>query len=54
MQPRLQKWISEGEESESEHMDRLLLINDTINQVCERYDSFKKGDFSATVVIDAS
>ncbi|KAK0552953.1 ARF-binding protein [Tilletia horrida] len=52
--PRIQKWISEAEEAESTHLDRLLLINDLINKICERYDSFKKGDFSATAEIDPS
>lgn len=54
IQPRLQKWISEGEEGEMEHMDRLLLINDLINQVIERYQACRKGDFSKLVTIDAS
>lgn len=55
VQPRLQKWISqEQEEEESEQMDRLLLLNDLVNQVWERYQAFKKGDFSASVHIDPS
>ncbi|KDN39951.1 VHS-domain-containing protein [Tilletiaria anomala UBC 951] len=55
VQPRLQKWISEvEEEDENSSMDRLLLINDTINQVIARYASYVKGDFSATVSIDPS
>ncbi|UZJ56883.1 hypothetical protein CBS101457_006203 [Exobasidium rhododendri] len=54
VQPRLQKWIEEGEEGETEHMDRLLLINDLINNVNERYQSFKRGDFTASVTIDPS
>lgn len=55
VQPRLQKWISqEEEESESEQMDRLLLLNDLVNQVCERHRSFQRGDFSASVHIDPS
>lgn len=54
VQPRLQKWISEAEDGESEHMDRLLLLNDLVNQVCERHEAFKKGDLSATVRIDPS
>jgi ADP-ribosylation factor-binding protein GGA len=35
-------------------MDRLLLINDLINNVIGRYQSFKKGDFTASVTIDPS
>ncbi|KAK0536694.1 ARF-binding protein [Tilletia horrida] len=54
VQPRIQKWVSEAEEAESTHLDRLLLINDLINKVCERYESFKKGDFTATAEIDPS
>lgn len=32
----------------------MLLINDLINNVIERYQSFKRGDFSAQLVIDPS
>lgn len=52
VQPRLQKWISDAEDGESQQMDRLLLLNDLVNQVCERYQAFKKGDLSKTVQID--
>lgn len=34
--------------------DRLLLINDLINNVNARHESFKKGDFTAKVTIDPS
>lgn len=34
--------------------DRLLLINDLINNVNERYQSFKRGDFTVQVTIDPS
>lgn len=54
VQPRLQKWISDAEDGESEQIDRLLLLNDLVNQVCERYQAFKSGDLSATVNIDQS
>lgn len=55
LQPRLQKLIGEGDEDgESTHMDRLLLINDLINQVCDRHKSYRKGDFSVQVTIDPS
>ncbi|CEH16890.1 Cytosolic sorting protein GGA2/TOM1 [Ceraceosorus bombacis] len=54
VQPRLQKWIGEAEEEESEHMDRLLLINDLINQICDRHQAFARGDREAKVTIDAS
>jgi hypothetical protein len=36
------------------NLDRLLLINDLINRVCERHEAFVKGDFSATAAIDPS
>lgn len=32
--------------------DRLLLINDLINNVTNRYEAFKAGDRSATADID--
>lgn len=54
VQPRLQKWISQEEDSESSLTDRLLLLNDLVNQICERYEAFKKGDLSAQATIDAS
>lgn len=54
IQPRLQKWISQEEDNESDQMDRLLLLNDLVNQVCERYQSFRKGDLSAKAHIDPS
>lgn len=34
------------------YSDRLLLINDLINNVIKRYDAFKAGDRSATAEID--
>lgn len=34
------------------NLDRLLLINDLINNVIKRYDAFKAGDRSATAEID--
>ncbi|GAA5984751.1 hypothetical protein JCM10908_003485 [Rhodotorula pacifica] len=52
VQPKLQKWIAESAESNPEGMDRLLLINDLINNVIKRYDAFKAGDRSATAEID--
>jgi hypothetical protein len=55
VQPRLQKMIGDAqEEEESKHLDRLLLVNDLINQVNERYQACKKGDFSIKVTIDPS
>ncbi|EPQ31790.1 uncharacterized protein PFL1_01122 [Pseudozyma flocculosa PF-1] len=60
VQPRIQKWIGEaegaddGEADSHVGMERLLLINDLINQVCERYKAFTRGDWSATANIDPS
>ncbi|PWN49391.1 VHS-domain-containing protein [Violaceomyces palustris] len=56
VQPRIQRWISDAEEDEgvNQQMDRLLLMNDLINQVCERYVAFSKGDFTAKAIIDPS
>ena len=59
VQPRIQKWIGDVEESSttadaSDNMDRLLLVNDLINQVVERYKQFTKGNYSAQAHIDPS
>ncbi|EGU11103.1 VHS domain-containing protein [Rhodotorula toruloides ATCC 204091] len=52
VQPKLQKWIADSSENHPESMDRLLLINDLINNVIKRYEAFKAGDRSATAEID--
>ncbi|GAA5962499.1 hypothetical protein JCM21900_002505 [Sporobolomyces salmonicolor] len=52
VQPKLQKWIGESAENNPDAMDRLLLINDLINNVIKRYESFKAGDRSATAEIN--
>ncbi|GAA6023385.1 hypothetical protein JCM11491_006454 [Sporobolomyces phaffii] len=52
VQPKIQKWIGESAENNPDAMDRLLLINDLINNVTKRYESFKGGDRSATADID--
>ncbi|CDW96880.1 hypothetical protein [Sporisorium scitamineum] len=61
VQPRIQKWIGDVEESTggdaaagADNMDRLLLVNDLINQVVERYKQFTKGNYSAQAHIDPS
>ncbi|GAC97278.1 hypothetical protein PHSY_004863 [Pseudozyma hubeiensis SY62] len=59
VQPRIQKWIGDVEEGSgggeaADNMDRLLLVNDLINQVIERYKQFTKGNFDAKVTIDPS
>ncbi|EJF63733.1 VHS-domain-containing protein [Dichomitus squalens] len=45
--PKIQKWISNAEEDDPESLDTYLQINDQINTVLNRYESYKKGDFSA-------
>ncbi|KAM0786809.1 hypothetical protein ACM66B_002241 [Microbotryomycetes sp. NB124-2] len=52
VQPKIQKWISESSENELGQVDRLLLMNDLINNVVRRYESFKAGDRTATAEID--
>ncbi len=53
MQPKIQKWVADSAEEEaSDNMDRLLMMNDLINNVVNRYEAFKKGDRSATAEID--
>ncbi|KAI8448168.1 hypothetical protein BY996DRAFT_6433354 [Phakopsora pachyrhizi] len=52
VQPKLQKWIGESAENQPDMMDRLLLINDLTNNVLQRYNAFKNGDFSATAEIN--
>lgn len=45
--PRIQKWISDAESHDPESLDTFLQINDQINTVLGRYESFKKGDYVA-------
>ncbi|GAA5865922.1 hypothetical protein JCM1840_006302 [Sporobolomyces johnsonii] len=52
VQPKIQKWIGESAENNPDAMDRLLLINDLINNVIKRYEAFKAGDRSATAEIN--
>lgn len=43
--PKIQKWINEESEGEgSDLMDRLLMINDLLNNVIERYEACRRGD----------
>ncbi|KZT53581.1 VHS-domain-containing protein [Calocera cornea HHB12733] len=47
--PKLQKWISDAESSSSEDahvLETCLELNDLINSVLNRYESYLKGDFS--------
>ncbi|TDL19030.1 VHS-domain-containing protein [Rickenella mellea] len=45
--PKIQKWISDAETNDPEMLDTFLQINDQINSVLNRYESFKRGDFVA-------
>ncbi|KAI0746834.1 VHS domain-containing protein [Daedaleopsis nitida] len=45
--PKIQKWISNAETDDPESLDTYLQINDQINTVLNRYESYKKGDFTA-------
>ncbi|TIA79666.1 hypothetical protein E3P98_03167 [Wallemia ichthyophaga] len=45
--PKLQKWISDASESDPDLLERLLQINDLINNVVNRYTAFKNGDYDA-------
>ncbi|KZO94549.1 VHS-domain-containing protein [Calocera viscosa TUFC12733] len=47
--PKLQKWISDAESASSEDpqvLETCLELNDLINSVLNRYESYLKGDFS--------
>lgn len=44
--PKIQKWISDAETEDPESLDTFLQINDQINSVLNRYDAFKRGDYS--------
>jgi len=44
--PKLQKWISDAETEDPESLDTFLQINDQINTVLQRYEAFKKGDYT--------
>ncbi|KAF8519752.1 VHS domain-containing protein [Hysterangium stoloniferum] len=43
--PKLQKWISDAEADDPESLAIFLQINDQINNVLGRFESFKKGDY---------
>ncbi|TEB29671.1 VHS-domain-containing protein [Coprinellus micaceus] len=44
--PKIQKWISDAQNDDPESLDTFLQINDQINNVMNRYEAFKKGDYS--------
>ncbi|KAH8109943.1 VHS-domain-containing protein [Phellopilus nigrolimitatus] len=45
--PKIQKWISDAESGDPEMLDIFLQMNDQINSVLNRYEAFRKGDYSA-------
>ncbi|KAI0372002.1 VHS-domain-containing protein [Pilatotrama ljubarskyi] len=45
--PKIQKWISNAESDDPESLNLFLQINDQINTVLNRYEAYKKGDFTA-------
>ncbi|KAG9009788.1 hypothetical protein FRB90_008138 [Tulasnella sp. 427] len=54
-QPKIQKWISdasgEGDEpGETESLETFLHMNDLLNGVLDRYERYKKGDYSVQAV----
>ncbi|KAF9970407.1 hypothetical protein BGZ73_006882 [Actinomortierella ambigua] len=51
-QPKIQKFINEGEDEEN--MDRLLEVNDIINNVIEQYDNVKKGRLTKVALPNSS
>ncbi|KAH8915425.1 VHS-domain-containing protein [Atractiella rhizophila] len=51
VQPKIQQWIGDAAENDPDSMDRLLMINDLINNILQRYESFKKGDRSVTAEV---
>ncbi|RPD65547.1 VHS-domain-containing protein [Lentinus tigrinus ALCF2SS1-7] len=44
--PKIQKWISNAETDDPESLDTYLQINDQINTVLNRYEAYKKGDYT--------
>ncbi|KAL5504848.1 GGA2 [Sanghuangporus vaninii] len=45
--PKIHKWISDAEAGDPEMLDIFLQMNDQINSVLNRYEAFKKGDYTA-------
>ncbi|KAH9950826.1 VHS-domain-containing protein [Amylocystis lapponica] len=45
--PKIQGWISNAETDDPESLNTFLEINDQINTVLNRYESYKKGDYVA-------
>ncbi|KIY71548.1 VHS-domain-containing protein [Cylindrobasidium torrendii FP15055 ss-10] len=45
--PKIQKWISDAEAHDSEELDTFLQMNDLLNNSLERYEAYKRGDYTA-------
>jgi ADP-ribosylation factor-binding protein GGA len=52
--PKIQKWIAEVSEDAPDSLDRLLLMNDLINGVLERFEECKRGDWAKGRGVDVS
>ncbi|WVR04451.1 hypothetical protein IAU60_001454 [Kwoniella sp. DSM 27419] len=53
--PKIQKWIEQDTGDRQDLMDRLLLCNDLINTVLERFEACRAGDWSkAQAVVEAN
>ena len=46
VQPRLQRWVEQASENESDELARFLAVNDVIHQALARYDSLVRGEVS--------
>lgn len=45
--PKIQGWISDAEAHDPDSLSAFLQINDQINNVIQRYEAFKRGDYEA-------
>jgi len=45
--PKIQKWINDAQADDPESLDTFLSINDLINNVLDRYERYRKGDYSS-------
>ncbi|KAF6744429.1 hypothetical protein DFP72DRAFT_1078577 [Ephemerocybe angulata] len=50
---KCRSWISDAQNDDPESLDTFLQINDQINSVVNRYEAFKKGDYSIAGTIPA-
>lgn len=45
--PKIQKWIGDAEADDAESLETFLQMNDQINHTLNRYEAFKRGDYTA-------